>query len=375
MRAPNLPSQSSQLVCWALTNLLLILVLSFAVQPLAYALEGGDKDPILSELSENKDEAIFQIVRRSYRQAGLLAKLDAHKETYKAQLDKLQGEFKILYSNEAEADPLNLFWVELNKGLLPAVDAEDEKAAARSFLKLSKLYQDCCLLPTREGGAATVHSGRDFSNVELNALQADVIADPKEKPSDHTLTYIIIALGVSGLCVALIAVFYAVYRLRRNRHPQHHLEGVAKPLYLQDEQSKAHANLDEIMGEFRATLMALGQPTIKNDQLYFGDYLIDGDTRLVDELETKFGCFATIFMKDKRVATNIITAEGERALGTVLDEGPRYDTLMKDKKSFAGEVELFEDKILALYEPVVVEAEVIALLFVGIRLHEEEEAE
>jgi len=356
-----------------LSKLLLIMTLLLAALPVAFG--GSDQDMVLSGLSENRDEAVLQIVRRSYRQAGLLAKMDARRETYKAQLAKLRGEFKARYEGETASDPLNLFWAEIDKGLLPAVDSDDERAVARSFLKLGKLYQQCCQLPTRQAGAATVHAGRDFSNVELNALQADVVGDPKQSPPDNTLSYITMVLVVSGVAVGVIAVIYVVLKLRGNRQQHHHAEGVAKPLYLQDEPSKAHANLDEIIGVLRSMLYAYGQPKIKNEQLYFGDYLINGDTKIVDDLQTQFGCFATIFQKDMRVATNIILPDETRALGTVLDQGPRYDLLMKDKKGFAGEVELFQHKILALYEPVVAEGEVIAILFVGIRLHEEEEEE
>jgi len=351
------------------------LILVFFCGPLAgvHALENDDRDPILADLSENREEAVLQIVRRSFRQAGLLAKIDAQKETYKAQIARLHGEFKILYKEETASDPLSLFWDEMDTGLLPSVEANDERAAARSFLRLNKLYQQCCELPTRDHLVATVREGGDVSHVELNALQADVLRESRQSAGDLSLTFIL-ALGVSGIAIALIAGLYILYRLRRNQQRHPHAEGVAaKPLYLQDEQSKAHANLDEIMSAFREKLFAFGPPNIKNEQLFFGEYLIDGDTQIVDELEAAFGCFATIFKKDMRVSTNIILPDETRALGTVLDQGPRYDTLMIEKKSFAGEVELFEHKILALYEPVVIEGEVIALLFTGIRLHEAEE--
>ncbi len=67
----------------------------------------------------------------------------------------------------------------------------------------------------------------------------------------------------------------------------------------------------------RERLRTLGPIRVEGDRLYAGDFLLNGDESLVDEIydDTLFGC--TIFLGPTRIATRA-TAKGstQRALGT-----------------------------------------------------------
>jgi len=343
----------------------------------ATALNTGSAQTALPESEFGGDP--IQIIRIAFRKAAFLTKIDKNREAYKADLHKLHDQFKRSYHVQTEADPMSRFWSEIDQNLIPSADQANNQGVARSFLQLSKLYDQCCRLPTIESGTAKVQAGEDFSNVELNAVSPEVIKSGVTSPvpvrSEQTSigedkSTFLIAAAIFAAPV-LIVLFYMFYRQRPKVVPIDLKETtVAKPLYLQDEQAKAHYNLDTIMSALREILFGFGQPSIQGNQLKFGEHVVNGDTDIVDQVRERFGCFATIFMKDERVTTNIVLLDGTRAIGTKLDPGYRYDVIMKDKNTFAGEVELFGQKILALYEPLVLDNEVIGILFIGTRMSE-----
>ncbi|MBA4418185.1 MAG: methyl-accepting chemotaxis protein [Syntrophus sp. (in: bacteria)] len=105
---------------------------------------------------------------------------------------------------------------------------------------------------------------------------------------------------------------------------------------------------------------------IEDGKLLVGSYALNDDTAIVDKAKELFGGAATIFMKDTRVATNVLNKEGARAIGTQL-KGSAYDTVIKGGKSFRGEVELFGISFFSAYDPIKnKEGEVIGVLFIGV---------
>jgi len=60
---------------------------------------------------------------------------------------------------------------------------------------------------------------------------------------------------------------------------------------------------------------------ISNDNLFVGDYQINGNFELPDKIKELCGGTATVFMGDTRVSTNVVDAAGKRAVGTKL-QGP-----------------------------------------------------
>lgn len=69
--------------------------------------------------------------------------------------------------------------------------------------------------------------------------------------------------------------------------------------------------------------------------LYAGSYRINDDFEIPDRLKELCGGTATIFMGDTRVSTNIVDAEGKRAVGTRL-QGPARDTVFDRSESYRG---------------------------------------
>ena len=84
-------------------------------------------------------------------------------------------------------------------------------------------------------------------------------------------------------------------------------------------------------------------------------------------MKAKFGGVATIFLGDRRIATNVQNADGSRALGTRLAPGSAYDRVLRQGLSYRGETEIFGEAYLGLYEPIACDGVVIGLLFAGVR--------
>jgi methyl-accepting chemotaxis protein len=131
-------------------------------------------------------------------------------------------------------------------------------------------------------------------------------------------------------------------------------------------ETKAQINLDANLDALRQILDGLGKPRRQDDKLYFGDRLINGANEYVDQVKERFGGTATIFLGDVRVATNVRQADGSRAIGTRLAAGPAYDSALAKGKIYRGEAEIFGASYITLYEPILVGADVIGILYVGV---------
>lgn len=131
-------------------------------------------------------------------------------------------------------------------------------------------------------------------------------------------------------------------------------------------ETKAQISLDSNLDALRQILDGLGKPRREGDELYFGDRLINGANEYVDQIKDRFGGAATIFVGDLRVATNIRQADGSRAIGTRLAAGPAYDSALAKGKLYRGEAQILGASYITLYEPILVGAEVVGILFVGV---------
>ncbi|MGD0565583.1 MAG: methyl-accepting chemotaxis protein [Roseiarcus sp.] len=131
-------------------------------------------------------------------------------------------------------------------------------------------------------------------------------------------------------------------------------------------ETKAQINLDSNLDALRQILNGLGKPRREGGELYFGDRLINGANEYVDQIKDRFGGAATIFVGDVRVATNVRQADGSRAIGTRLAAGPAYDSALTKGKIYRGEAEILGAHYITLYEPILVGAEVVGILFVGV---------
>lgn len=108
-----------------------------------------------------------------------------------------------------------------------------------------------------------------------------------------------------------------------------------------------------------------GQWSIEGDKLFKGSILISGDTEFVDEFKSATNSPATIFMKDTRVATNVLK-EGKRAVGTKVSSEVA-DVVINQGKDFIGEAIVVDTKYLAKYVPIKdKEGKVIGIWFTGV---------
>lgn len=105
----------------------------------------------------------------------------------------------------------------------------------------------------------------------------------------------------------------------------------------------------------------------EDGKLLAGTYVINGNNELPDTIKEIFGGTATIFMGDKRISTNVLLDNGNRAVGTRL-QGPAYDAIFKEGKAYRGETLILGVPYYAAYDPIRNgKGEIIGALYVGIK--------
>ena len=123
----------------------------------------------------------------------------------------------------------------------------------------------------------------------------------------------------------------------------------------------------------------LGEPEIKGAASLGGRTLPDlrlgnasqvGDFALVDRMKQLTGNTATLFVKDGddfvRISTNVLKADGSRAVGTVLDRKGHAYAAIRDGSAFYGVVDILGSPYMTGYEPMKDEAgRIIGIWYVG----------
>ncbi|MCC2981342.1 methyl-accepting chemotaxis protein [Sphingomonas sp. IC4-52] len=105
----------------------------------------------------------------------------------------------------------------------------------------------------------------------------------------------------------------------------------------------------------------------EGDKLYVGNRLLNGWSAPVDEVKRLVGGTATIFSGDQRVSTNVIKADGTRAVGTPLAAGQARDMVLGEGKPFRGEADILGQPYFTAYDPIRDDSgNVIGILYVGI---------
>jgi methyl-accepting chemotaxis protein len=108
--------------------------------------------------------------------------------------------------------------------------------------------------------------------------------------------------------------------------------------------------------------------SIRNGQLYAGDHLLNGDVATVDKVKSLVGGTCTIFLKDQRIATNVLKPDGSRAIGTALAKSEAYASIFDRKASFRGEVQILDEPYMTAYDPILsANGELLGILYVGIK--------
>jgi len=138
-----------------------------------------------------------------------------------------------------------------------------------------------------------------------------------------------------------------------------------------EELRENNANLERCIRTFGELLKHKGESfQLTDGKLLAGDYVLNGNFEVPDKVREIFGGTATIFMGDTRVSTNVLQADGRRAIGTRL-EGPAYTAIFKQGKAFRGETSILGVPYFTAYDPIRdSNGEIIGALYVGLKKSE-----
>jgi hypothetical protein len=128
--------------------------------------------------------------------------------------------------------------------------------------------------------------------------------------------------------------------------------------------------LDGDLNLLRKRFTDLGSPAIVDGKLAYGSNVVNDNFAVVDSGEADMGSKATVFQKIGntaiRVSTNVIGADGKRAVGTEVS-GPVYDAVINKGQTYYGTADVVGKKFVVAYEPIKnARGEIIGILFVGV---------
>ena len=107
---------------------------------------------------------------------------------------------------------------------------------------------------------------------------------------------------------------------------------------------------------------------ITEGKLFFGDYVVNDDFEVVDNIKKLVGGTATIFMGDTRISTNVLKEDNSRAIGTKLGPGPVMDAVIGKGQPYRGVANILGEPYLTAYDPIKNTAgEVIGIVYTGIK--------
>lgn len=109
-----------------------------------------------------------------------------------------------------------------------------------------------------------------------------------------------------------------------------------------------------------------GEWRVEGEKLYKGDKVINDDTGFVDLVKKETGHPATIFLGDTRISTNVLKADGTRAIGTKAS-AEIVAKVLNGGQEYVGEATIINSLYQAKYVPIKdVKGEVIGIWFVGV---------
>jgi methyl-accepting chemotaxis protein len=105
---------------------------------------------------------------------------------------------------------------------------------------------------------------------------------------------------------------------------------------------------------------------VADGKLLIGDYQVNDNFELPDQVKAICGGTATIFMGDTRVSTNVLKPDGSRALGTQL-QGPALEAVIHQGKPYRGQAEILGATYYTAYDPIRdAQGQAIGALYVGV---------
>ncbi len=141
----------------------------------------------------------------------------------------------------------------------------------------------------------------------------------------------------------------------------------------QQEWARAEQRLDRGAQTLRDALAPLGEhwSLDAEGRLRRGQAVVNGRSDIVDLASRSLGGVATIFAGETRVATSIVNAQGQRAVGTALAPGAAHSAAVGRGETFRGVNTILGRDHLTIYEPIRDAAgRQVGLIFVGLPLQE-----
>lgn len=109
-----------------------------------------------------------------------------------------------------------------------------------------------------------------------------------------------------------------------------------------------------------------GNWQLVQDKIYKGETEMNDNFTIVDLIGDKTGDTVTIFQGDTRVATNVMTLEGKRAIGTNVSENVAQ-AVLKEGQIYLGKAEVAGVLNQTIYEPIKdSNGQIIGILYVGV---------
>lgn len=106
---------------------------------------------------------------------------------------------------------------------------------------------------------------------------------------------------------------------------------------------------------------------VADNRLLVGDYAFNDNFEIPDKVKELCGGTATVFQGDIRVSTNVMGADGKRAIGTRL-QGPAQEAVMGKGQSYRGEADILGEAYFTAYDPIRDAAgNVIGIFYVGVK--------
>ncbi|WP_377809208.1 cache domain-containing protein [Azospirillum sp. A29] len=111
-----------------------------------------------------------------------------------------------------------------------------------------------------------------------------------------------------------------------------------------------------------------GRFSVADGKLLLDGVVMNDNNLAVDKIKRITGGTATLFLGDRRIATNVTAADGSRAVGTTLAQGPAYDSVLRRGAPFRGMVEILGEPYYAAYDPIKdASGNPVGILYVGIK--------
>lgn len=256
---------------------------------------------------------------------------------------------------QSELDGLEIFIKTLSGGKRVQEAFQEESAAIRALLELARRQSR-------------------FDFLSLTDTQGRVIM--RTLPPYHRGDYLTQDPFVSAALKGDTVSGFCLLEVARLRAEGGELEERAYTVFEPTPRAKPRAKNAESAGlALVAATPVMDETGVRKGVLYAG-ILLNRNHALVDKIQnTLFGDrpykgkqpgTVTIFQWDTRVATNVKSANGNRAIGTRVSQQV-YDTVLENNRHYYDRAFVVNDWYLSAYDPIYdIERKVIGILYVGV---------